>query len=59
VLTAAAAMAGEIDLAEDALRELRRVQPNISLGWLAHNVPIKDDAERERYVAAFRLAGLD
>jgi TolB-like protein/Tfp pilus assembly protein PilF len=59
VLTAAAAMAGQADTAKTALHELRRVQPNISLAWIASQIPTKHDAEREYYVEAFRRAGLD
>jgi TolB-like protein len=59
VLTAAAAMSGQSHIAEAALRELRRVQPNISLAWIASQIPTKDDAEREHYLEAFRRAGLD
>jgi TolB-like protein len=58
VLTAAAAMAGQDHLAKLALSELRRAQPNVSLAWIASQMPIKDDAEREHYLAAFRRAGL-
>jgi TolB-like protein len=59
VFTAAAAMAGEIDVAKAALQELRRTQPNISLAWIASHVPIKYDAAREHYLEAFRRAGLN
>jgi len=59
VLTAAAGMTGQTDVATGALRELRRVQPNISLAWIAKEIPIKEDAERELYLEAFRRAGLD
>jgi TolB-like protein/tetratricopeptide (TPR) repeat protein len=60
VLTAAAALAGETDLAKAALRGLRRAQPNISLAWIASaELPIKHAAERERYLDAFRRAGLE
>jgi TolB-like protein len=58
VFTAAAAMAGQDQLAKLALSELRRAQPNVSLAWIASQMPIKDDAEREHYLAAFRRAGL-
>jgi TolB-like protein len=58
VLTAAAGMAGQDDIAKTALRELRRVQPNISLAWIAKQIPIEQDAEREHYLEAFRRAGL-
>src|SRR5712672_1681387 len=58
VLTAAAGMAGQIEAAMAALQELRRVQPNISLAWIANQVPIKRDADREHYLEGFRRAGL-
>ena len=59
VLTAAAAMAGEAELAANALQELRRAQPNISLAWLLTQMPIKETAEMQHYVEAFRRAGLE
>jgi TolB-like protein/cytochrome c-type biogenesis protein CcmH/NrfG len=59
VLTAAAGMAGQTDIAGVALQELRRAQPNISLAWIARQMPIKLDAEREHYLEGFRRAGLD
>jgi TolB-like protein len=58
VLTAAAGMAGLGNVAEAALQELRRAQPNISLSWIATQMPIKQDAEREHYLEGFRRAGL-
>jgi len=59
VLLAAAAMAGQMDVAKSALQELRRTQPNVSLAWIAASVPIRHEAEREHYLEAFRRAGLD
>ncbi|MGA7326948.1 MAG: winged helix-turn-helix domain-containing protein [Rhodomicrobium sp.] len=59
VLTAAAAMAGQAEIAKAALGELRRVQPNISLIWIANQMPIKQESDREHYLEGFRLAGLD
>jgi TolB-like protein len=58
VLTAAAGMAGQVAIATEALRELRRVQPNISIAWIARQMPIKQEADRQHYVEAFRRAGL-
>jgi TolB-like protein len=58
VLTAAAGMAGQDDVAGGALRELRRAQPNISLAWIAKQMPIQRDADREHYLEGFRRAGL-
>jgi len=59
VLVAAAGMAGDKALAKSALAELKRAQPNISLAWIAANMPIRHDAEREHYLEGFRKAGLD
>jgi TolB-like protein/Tfp pilus assembly protein PilF len=58
VMTAAAGMAGRDDAAKAALQELRRVQPNISLAWIAHQMPIKLDADLDHYLEGFRHAGL-
>ena len=46
------------DVAKIALQELRRAQPNISLAWIANQMPIRKDADREHYLEAFRRAGL-
>jgi TolB-like protein/cytochrome c-type biogenesis protein CcmH/NrfG len=59
VLTAAAGLAGQADVATAALQELRRAQPNISLAWVANQMPIRLDAEREHYLEGFRRAGLE
>jgi tetratricopeptide (TPR) repeat protein len=59
VLTAAAGMAGRRDVAEAALVELRRAQPNIKLAWIAKDLPMRQDADREHYLEGFRRAGLD
>jgi TolB-like protein len=59
VLTAAAGMAGKDDVAAAALPELRRAQPNISLAWIANQMPIMHEAERQHYLEGFRRAGLD
>ena len=58
VLTVAAGMAGKIDVAKTALDELRRTQPNISLAWIATQLPWNLDADREHYLEGFRRAGL-
>lgn len=58
VLTAAAAMSGRGEEARAALAELRRAQPNISLAWLGEHIPFRRDVDRERYLEAFRRAGL-
>jgi TolB-like protein/cytochrome c-type biogenesis protein CcmH/NrfG len=58
VLTAAAGMAGHLEIAQAALKELRRAQPNVSLAWIAEFMPVKLAADRERYLEGFRRAGL-
>ncbi|MBR0695565.1 winged helix-turn-helix domain-containing protein [Bradyrhizobium lablabi] len=58
VLTAAAAMAGQDDLAASSLEALRMAQPGVSLSWLESEMPFKLDEEREHYVGALRRAGL-
>ena len=59
VLTAAAGMAGQEEVAHAALYELRRAQPNISLAWIADEMPIMRDDDRMHYLEGFRRAGLD
>jgi TolB-like protein len=69
VLTASAAMAGEIELAKASLQELRRAQPNISLAWIAEHFPVTQEERyhalepvrcaRELYLEAFRRAGME
>jgi tetratricopeptide (TPR) repeat protein len=58
MLTAAAAMAGEMEVAKAALHGLLRAQPEFSLAWIADNIPFKRAADREHYLEAFRRAGL-
>ncbi len=58
VLTASAGMSGRTDVAQVALQQLRRVQPNISLAWIAEHMPIQHDLDRAHYVEGFRRAGL-
>jgi TolB-like protein len=59
VLAAAAGMAGQEDAAKAALLELRRAQPNISLDWVANQMPFKRDADRTHYMEGFRRAGME
>jgi TolB-like protein/cytochrome c-type biogenesis protein CcmH/NrfG len=58
VLTAAAGMAGDAELAATALQGLRQVQPNISLEWIARELPMKQAKDREHYLDGLRRAGL-
>jgi TolB-like protein len=60
VLTAAAGMAGEVKLAAAALQELRRVQPNISLEWVATQLPFRfREPELSHFLEGLRRAGLE
>ena len=59
VLAASAGMAGKKQLAETAVLELRRAQPNVSLDWIAKQIPFKLDVDRDRYLDGFRRAGLE
>jgi hypothetical protein len=52
-------MSGDLALAATALQELRRIQPNISLDWIANQLPWRRDGDREHYLEGFRHAGLD
>ena len=59
VLVASAGMAGMKRVAEAAMLELRRAQPNISLAWIAKEIPFKRDVDRDLYLEGFRRAGLE
>ena len=58
VLAAASACGGFDEAAAEALKELKRVQPEVSLEWIAKEMPFKHEAERQAYIEGFRLAGL-
>ncbi len=58
-LMTAAVLAGDMDLAKATLEAVRRMQPDISLTWMASNLLMKEEAEREHYLEAFRRAGLE
>jgi len=59
VLTAAAGMLGQDEAAKAALSELRRVQPNVSIDWIAKQMPFKRDTDRTHYLEGLRRAGLE
>ncbi len=58
VLTAAAGMAGEADVAKAALKDLQRAQPNISLAWISDHMPIRNGPDLHHYLEGFRRGGL-
>jgi TolB-like protein len=59
VLTAAAGMAGHTEAASIALQELRRVQPNISLTWIATQMPVEHAVDMAHYLEGLLRAGLE
>ena len=58
VLTAALGMEGGAEAARPALAGLHRAQPNLTLAWLASELPFEHDADKAHYVEGFRRAGL-
>jgi TolB-like protein len=58
VMTAAAGMAGYADIGASSLQELHRTQPNVSLAWIANQIPWNQDADRDHYLEGLRRAGL-
>src|SRR5947209_8695457 len=50
VITAAAGMSGNTDVAASSLQELQRAQPNISLAWIANQIPWNLAADRDHYL---------
>lgn len=57
-LAASAGMAGELEAAAEALAEARRLQPSLSLDWVARVHPIVREEDRARYMEGLRIAGL-
>ena len=51
-------MAGGTEAAKAALEGLRLTQPNISLAWLASEMPFEHEADKAHYLEGFRRAGL-
>jgi TolB-like protein/cytochrome c-type biogenesis protein CcmH/NrfG len=58
VLTAAAGMLGDAQLAASALQGLHRTQPGLSLAWLTRELPMLRAEDREHYLEGFRRAGM-
>ena len=53
------ALIGEIDEARAALAILKRLQPDVSLRWIAESVLFTRERDRQNYIEGFRLAGLE
>ena len=58
VMVAALALKGDIAQAQAALRDLKRIQPQISLAWVDQNIDAPDEY-RNRILDGLRLAGLE
>ena len=58
-LAASAGLAGDIDLAAQALTECRRLQPNLSVEWVEKYHPIVQAEDRAMYIEGLRKAGLE
>jgi TolB-like protein len=58
VLTAAAGMAGETDVARAALQDLRRAQPSISLAWVSNELVLTREADRVHFFEGLQRAGM-
>jgi tetratricopeptide (TPR) repeat protein len=57
-LAAAAALAGDGDVAKAALAEAHRLQPDLSLAWVEEHIPIVHARDRNMYIDGLKRAGL-
>jgi adenylate cyclase len=58
-LTAAAGLAGHLDVAAEALAQIKQLQPNVSLAWIEKYHPIVHSKHRAMYIEGLRQAGLE
>jgi hypothetical protein len=58
-MTAAAGMAGETDIAAEALQGFRRTLPDVTLALAASQLPVRDEEERKHFLEGLRRAGLE
>ena len=58
-LTAAAGLAGDLELARRGLAECKRLQPNVSIAWVEKYYPLIRVEDRARYIEGLRRAGLE
>jgi adenylate cyclase len=58
-LTAAAGLAGDVELARQSLAECRRLQPDVSIAWIDKYHPLIRTEDRDRYIEGLRRAGLE
>lgn len=57
--TISSALLGDLEDAKRGLEETKRLQPTISLDWAEKYSPWVRPQDRERYLEAFRIAGLE
>ncbi|TGP50684.1 adenylate/guanylate cyclase domain-containing protein [bacterium M00.F.Ca.ET.230.01.1.1] len=57
-LTAAAGLAGDLEIARQGLVECKRLQPNLSIDWVEKYHPLIRSEDRARYIEGLRCAGL-
>lgn len=58
-LTAAAGLAGDLDLARQGLAECKRLLPNVSIASIEKYHPLIRSEDRSRYIDGLRRAGLE
>jgi TolB-like protein/Flp pilus assembly protein TadD len=58
-LSAAAGLAGELELARQALDQCKRLLPNVSIAWVEKYYPMIRTEDRARYIEGLRRAGLE
>ena len=59
MLAAAAGLAGDRDIASQALTEAKRQQPSLSIDWVERYHPLVRSEDRARLIDGFRKAGLE
>jgi tetratricopeptide (TPR) repeat protein len=58
-LAAAAGLAGEIEIGRQALAEVRRLHPAVSVAWIEKYHPIVNAEDRAMYIEGLRKVGLE
>ncbi|AZO38787.1 MULTISPECIES: adenylate/guanylate cyclase domain-containing protein [unclassified Mesorhizobium] len=58
-LTAAAGLAGDLEIARQGLVECKRLQRNLSIDWVEKYHPLIRAEDRARYIEGLRRAGLE
>lgn len=58
-LTAAAGLAGDLELAHQGLAECKRLQPGVSIAWIEKYYPMVRVEDRAKYIEGLRRASLE